>query len=384
MIQRRLRVGYTRAGRLIDMLERRGVISGYEGSKPRQVLIGPADVPRILAGNGGSAEGPPTEGAGLETVSSHHSRCGGSRFPASVPRNTGRPMNSRYDQQPGPGIGATLKDARRRLGMDIKEAEKRTKIRTRVHPRVLEAEDWEVLPAPAYVRGFLRTYGQILGLDGEALADRYRRAFEEPAAAAATPPEPVLRNRKVQGSRPPSRGGWIVAIGAGVLVLVVILAVIGLTSGGDEGGGGKDRSVGKSKSKDAKQVAKPDKTDREPIDISVEPLATTRICLVGGGDALVDSQVLAVGAVEQFSGEKRYRLDLVGGGVVKLKAGGDEEKLEAGGMLATKRTRRGSGRSTTPDPIARERQGGNSRHRHRGADRSCDRPQRSLGLRATR
>jgi len=39
MVQRRLRVGYTRAGRLIDMLERRGVISGYEGSKPRQVLI---------------------------------------------------------------------------------------------------------------------------------------------------------------------------------------------------------------------------------------------------------------------------------------------------------------------------------------------------------
>jgi S-DNA-T family DNA segregation ATPase FtsK/SpoIIIE len=49
MIQRRLRVGYTRAGRLIDMLERRGVISGYEGSKPRQVLITEADLPRFLA-----------------------------------------------------------------------------------------------------------------------------------------------------------------------------------------------------------------------------------------------------------------------------------------------------------------------------------------------
>ena len=48
MIQRRLRVGYTRAGRLIDMLERRGVISGYEGSKPRQVLITEADVSRVL------------------------------------------------------------------------------------------------------------------------------------------------------------------------------------------------------------------------------------------------------------------------------------------------------------------------------------------------
>jgi DNA segregation ATPase FtsK/SpoIIIE, S-DNA-T family len=49
MLQRRLRLGYTRAGRLIDMLERRGVISGYEGSKPRQVLITEGDVPRVLA-----------------------------------------------------------------------------------------------------------------------------------------------------------------------------------------------------------------------------------------------------------------------------------------------------------------------------------------------
>ncbi len=49
MLQRRLRLGYTRAGRMIDMLERRGVISGYEGSKPRQVLVNEADLPRVLA-----------------------------------------------------------------------------------------------------------------------------------------------------------------------------------------------------------------------------------------------------------------------------------------------------------------------------------------------
>ncbi len=49
MLQRRLRLGYTRAGRLIDMLERRGIISGYEGSKPRQVLVSEADLPRILS-----------------------------------------------------------------------------------------------------------------------------------------------------------------------------------------------------------------------------------------------------------------------------------------------------------------------------------------------
>ena len=56
MLQRRLRVGYTRAGRLIDMLERRGVISGYEGSKPRQVLVSEADLPRVLEPTGGSSE----------------------------------------------------------------------------------------------------------------------------------------------------------------------------------------------------------------------------------------------------------------------------------------------------------------------------------------
>jgi S-DNA-T family DNA segregation ATPase FtsK/SpoIIIE len=49
LLQRRLRVGYTRAGRLIDMLERRGIISGYEGSKPRRVLVGEGDLDRVTA-----------------------------------------------------------------------------------------------------------------------------------------------------------------------------------------------------------------------------------------------------------------------------------------------------------------------------------------------
>jgi DNA segregation ATPase FtsK/SpoIIIE, S-DNA-T family len=63
MLQRRLRLGYTRAGRLIDMLERRGIISGYEGSKPRQVLVTEGDLPRVLAALEPSRE------AASETVS---------------------------------------------------------------------------------------------------------------------------------------------------------------------------------------------------------------------------------------------------------------------------------------------------------------------------
>jgi S-DNA-T family DNA segregation ATPase FtsK/SpoIIIE len=49
LIQRRLRVGYTRAGRLIDMLERRGIISGYEGSKPRRVLVDENELERFVS-----------------------------------------------------------------------------------------------------------------------------------------------------------------------------------------------------------------------------------------------------------------------------------------------------------------------------------------------
>ena len=49
LLQRRLRVGYTRAGRLIDMLERRGIISGYEGSKPRRVLVDEAQLDRVVS-----------------------------------------------------------------------------------------------------------------------------------------------------------------------------------------------------------------------------------------------------------------------------------------------------------------------------------------------
>lgn len=54
-LQRRLRVGYTRAGRLVDMMERRGIVSGFEGSKARQVLVSPMDLPRILAALRGTA-----------------------------------------------------------------------------------------------------------------------------------------------------------------------------------------------------------------------------------------------------------------------------------------------------------------------------------------
>jgi DNA segregation ATPase FtsK/SpoIIIE, S-DNA-T family len=85
MLQRRLRLGYTRAGRLIDMLERRGIISGYEGSKPRTVLIAEADVPRILShlaeASGGPVADPPEPTAPSPPVLDESPANGGSSDP---------------------------------------------------------------------------------------------------------------------------------------------------------------------------------------------------------------------------------------------------------------------------------------------------------------
>lgn len=71
MLQRRLRVGYTRAGRLIDMMERRAVISGYEGSKARQVLISETDLPRVLAMLDGKGEPPAPESVLIQSTAEH-------------------------------------------------------------------------------------------------------------------------------------------------------------------------------------------------------------------------------------------------------------------------------------------------------------------------
>ena len=241
---------------------------------------------------------------------------------------------NRYEDSTGPGIGATLKDARRRLGMDIREAETRTKIRTR-YLRALEAEDWEVLPAPAYVRGFLRVYGQILGLDGEVLADRYRRSYEEPVAVASAAAEPVLSKRRAPGTRPSSRSGLILVAGGAVVVLLVILAILGADLGDDDGpatrtgkqansdsrGGGGHKAEGKGGGSSE---------SREPVDLSIDPLSTVRICLVGDSHEPADRLAGAGrGREREFSGEKSYRLDLAGGGTVKLQVGGEEQKLEA-------------------------------------------------------
>jgi cytoskeleton protein RodZ len=76
-------------------------------------------------------------------------------------------------------IGNTLLEARTRRDLDIPTCEAGTKIRAK-YLRAMEEEQFDVLPSPTYVRGFLRTYGEFLGLDGSLLVDEYESRFARP------------------------------------------------------------------------------------------------------------------------------------------------------------------------------------------------------------
>ncbi len=143
-----------------------------------------------------------------------------------------------------PEIGATLREARMLARIDIAEIEQATKIRAK-YLRALENEEWELLPGPTFVKTFLRTYAEALGLDAKLLVDEYKLRHERLTDAELRPIAPRGRGT---GARPagsslgpprldspgggrPSRGPIVAVL---VLALLVVLALIGLLGGSSD------------------------------------------------------------------------------------------------------------------------------------------------------
>ena len=76
-------------------------------------------------------------------------------------------------------IGQTLRETRLRNRVDITEVEAGTKIRAK-YLRALENEEWDLLPGPTFVKTFLRSYADYLGLDSRLLVEEYKQRFERP------------------------------------------------------------------------------------------------------------------------------------------------------------------------------------------------------------
>ncbi len=121
-------------------------------------------------------------------------------------------------------IGNSLREARFRQQLEFGELEQATKIRAR-YLRALEEESFDTLPAQTYVKGFLRTYADYLGLDGQLYVDEYNSRF---ATGEDEPREPVVARRtsNVRGRhrRLENRGVLIALAAIGTVTALVIAA----------------------------------------------------------------------------------------------------------------------------------------------------------------
>ena len=116
-------------------------------------------------------------------------------------------------------IGTSLREARLRQGLDLLDAETATKIRSK-YLQALEDERFDVLPAPTYVKGFLRNYAEYLGLDGQLYMDEYNSRYVQGDDELA----PRLSSRSASAARAQRRA----ESGALVLALAGIVTAAGL------------------------------------------------------------------------------------------------------------------------------------------------------------
>ena len=127
-------------------------------------------------------------------------------------------------------IGTSLREVRLRRQIEIPQAEQATKIRAK-YLRALEDEQFEMLPAETYVKGFLRTYAEYLGLDGQLYVDEYNSRFvagtddHEPRTRRSAA-QPQRRNRRIETNV------VLVALGAIAVLTVIVISAWKASGGG--------------------------------------------------------------------------------------------------------------------------------------------------------
>jgi cytoskeletal protein RodZ len=218
-----------------------------------------------------------------------------------------------------PEIGETLRDARMRARIDVSEIEAKTKIRAK-YLRALENEEWGLLPGPTFVKSFLRTYAQALGLDGKALVEEYRLSHEHPSEAALEPivAGPQRSRGRPGGGRPPSNPSRAYLAIVGVVLLLIVLLVVGLISNG--GGGSKSNSTGKTAGtahKASKAAGKHGaaatgtKPRGEIVAVSLRATAPVYVCLIAEhGRRAIDGKELQAGETSSTYHSRHFEITL--------------------------------------------------------------------------
>src|SRR5689334_23321681 len=215
-----------------------------------------------------------------------------------------------------------------RQKIDIAEVEASTKIRAK-YLRALENDEFGLLPGSTFVKTFLRTYAEYLGLDATLLVEEYRVHYEprgesEPMQHFAPQRRRPPRQSRY-ASRPPGPGTAIAVL---VLAILVIFAVLGITSGGKKSSKGTQSgatTAQKPKAKPKPKPAPPPKPTR--VTVRVVPLAGgTYICLDRGNNTpKVFEGIVPANAARKFHG-KRLRI-IIGHTPVKLTVSGKLVKV---------------------------------------------------------
>lgn len=244
-----------------------------------------------------------------------------------------------------PPIGETLREARLRQGIDIVDVEQATKIRAR-YLRALESEEFEHLPGPTFVRTFIRTYADHLGLDAQLLVEEYRSRHEEaPAAEELQPftPQPSQRGgREPRGRpRPPSASRGTVIGGVAIAALAVLL-LIGLLAGGEEepddegaaaqpgerrGEDGPTRKGGDGAARGKGRAGGEGSSTGEPLELRVTPLAETYVCVDDDAGKRLFEGIIA--GPETFRADEALLVNF-GNTQVELELNGEPVDVERG------------------------------------------------------
>lgn len=240
-------------------------------------------------------------------------------------------------------IGPALRGARESRGLDVAEAQRATKIRSK-YLRAMEDERWEVLPGKAYVHGFLRTYAQYLGLDPEPLLKAYDRGPGSTEHAGRVPADMLPQPGDLKG-----RARWPAAVVVVAFIAIAIAGVLvlalgsGSEDGGEEassatevagsdggsggGGSGSDEAesgttttTGEDESGGGQESNPETKPSQRRVEL--ESTGEVWVCLLSDrGRALVDGETLAAGE-SRGPFERRAFQAAFGNGSVRVRVDG--------------------------------------------------------------
>jgi len=242
-------------------------------------------------------------------------------------------------------IGATRREARMRQRIDISEVDAETKIRAK-HLRALENEEWDLLPGPTYVKSFLRTYAEALGLDGKLLIEEYKLRHERLSDVEMQPIRPPGAAREPRRRRRTGSGrGWAVL----VVVVGIVTALYFLGNSGGSSGGGNDAAVTTppttSTTKKRTSTARTSSSARAAarrrrqaaarlVRLRLVPTGPVYVCLKrAGGETVVNGRILQAGSRQPTYRSKRFRL-LLGNSEVRLRVNGRTRAVApTGGIL---------------------------------------------------